>query len=165
MDSIIKSTFPIFTTNPFLVSERPLRPFKVSIKPPPPDFDYRLEISQESRAAIAESHPELLDLADCGSLVLVQKKRFGPVPSWRTEFVEPESIWLVGTTHVSKESAMEVERVVRAVRPDNVVVELCRSRQALIFLLRTLTLMYIISLINIENIIKGLVNCTISHFS
>ncbi|XP_061371703.1 uncharacterized protein LOC133314273 isoform X1 [Gastrolobium bilobum] len=131
MDSIIKSTFPIFTTNPFFLSTRSLRPFKVSIKPPPPppDFNYRLEISEESRAAIAESHPELLDLADNGSLVLVQKNRFGPVPSWRTEFVEPESIWLVGTTHVSKESAMEVERVVRALRPDNVVVELCRSRQ------------------------------------
>ena len=131
MDSIIKSTFPIFTSNPFFLSTKRLRPFKVSIKPPPPDFDYRLEISEESRAAIAESHPELLDLAENGSLVLVQKKRFGPVPSWRTEFVEPEEIWLVGTTHVSKESAMEVERVVRALRPDNVVVELCRSRQAL----------------------------------
>ncbi|KAJ1402518.1 Pheromone shutdown, TraB [Sesbania bispinosa] len=124
MDSIIKSPFPIFTTNPFLLSTRPLRPFKVSVKPPPPDFDYRLEIFEESRATIAESHPHLLDLADNGSLVLVQKKRFGPVPSWRTEFVEPESIWLVGTTHVSKESAMEVERVVRTLRPDNVVVEL-----------------------------------------
>lgn len=67
-------------------------------------------------------------MADNGSLVLVQKKRFGPVPSWRTEYVEPEYIWLIGTTHVSKESAMEVERVVKAVKPDNVVVELCRSR-------------------------------------
>ncbi|XP_061371705.1 uncharacterized protein LOC133314273 isoform X3 [Gastrolobium bilobum] len=135
MDSIIKSTFPIFTTNPFFLSTRSLRPFKVSIKPPPPppDFNYRLEISEESRAAIAESHPELLDLADNGSLVLVQKNRFGPVPSWRTEFVEPESIWLVGTTHVSKESAMEVERVVRALRPDNVVVELCRSRAGIMY--------------------------------
>ncbi|XP_057427412.1 uncharacterized protein LOC130720739 isoform X1 [Lotus japonicus] len=134
MDSIIKSPFPVFMTNPFSLSARPLsRPFKVSIKPPPPGFDYRLEIFEESRAAIAASHPELLDLADNGSLVLVQKKRFGPVPSWRTEFVEPESIWLVGTTHVSKESAFEVERVVKAVRPDNVVVELCRSRAGIMY--------------------------------
>lgn len=103
------------------------------MKPPPPDFDYRREISEESRAAIAESHPELLDLADNGSLVLVQKKRFGPVPSWRTEFVEPESIWLIGTTHVSEVSAVEVERVVRALRPDNVVVELCRSRAGIMY--------------------------------
>lgn len=125
---MIKSTFPIFKIYPFSLSTRPLRPLKISVKPPPPDFDYRREISEESKAAIAETHPELLELAENGSLVLVPKKRFGPVPSWRTEFVEPESIWLIGTTHVSKESAMEVERVVRALRPDNVVVELCRSR-------------------------------------
>ncbi|CAL5209561.1 unnamed protein product [Lathyrus oleraceus] len=132
--SVTKSTFPIFTTNPFSLSKRSLiRPFKVSIKPPPPDFNYKLEISKESRAVIEESYPELLDLADNGSLVLVQKKRFGPVPSWRTEFVEPEYIWLIGTTHVSKESAMEVERVVKAVKPDNVVVELCRSRAGIMY--------------------------------
>lgn len=130
---IIKPTFPIFTTNPFFISKTSLRPLKVSVKPPPPDFNYKLEISDESRAVIEECYPELLDLADNGSLVLVQKKRFGPVPSWRTEFVEPEYIWLIGTTHVSKESAMEVERVVKAVKPDNVVVELCRSRQVLVF--------------------------------
>ncbi|KAH1191101.1 hypothetical protein GmHk_20G058479 [Glycine max] len=35
-------------------------------------------------------------------------KRFGPVPYWRTEFFEPDSIWLIGTTHVSEDSAMEV---------------------------------------------------------
>uniref|UniRef100_K7N3M7 TraB domain-containing protein n=1 Tax=Glycine max TaxID=3847 RepID=K7N3M7_SOYBN len=34
-------------------------------------------------------------------------KRFGPVPYWRTEFFEPDSIWLIGTTHVSEDSAME----------------------------------------------------------
>ncbi|CAI8604546.1 unnamed protein product [Vicia faba] len=132
--SVTKSTFPIFSTNPFSVSKRYLiRPLKVSVKPPPPDFNYKLEISKESRAVIEESYPELIDLADNGSLVLVQKKRFGPVPSWRTEFVEPEYIWLIGTTHVSKESAMEVERVVKAVKPDNVVVELCRSRAGIMY--------------------------------
>ncbi|QCE08240.1 traB domain-containing protein [Vigna unguiculata] len=129
----MKSIFPVFRSNPFSLSTTPLKPFKVSVKPPPPDFDYRREISEESRAAIAESHPELLDLADNGSLVLVQKKRFGPVPSWRTEFVEPEFIWLIGTSHVSKDSAMEVQRVVRALRPDNVVVELCRSRAGIMY--------------------------------
>ncbi|AES62567.1 putative pheromone shutdown, TraB [Medicago truncatula] len=130
---IIKPTFPIFTTNPFFISKTSLRPLKVSVKPPPPDFNYKLEISDESRAVIEECYPELLDLADNGSLVLVQKKRFGPVPSWRTEFVEPEYIWLIGTTHVSKESAMDVERVVKAVKPDNVVVELCRSRAGIMY--------------------------------
>nr|GFA01817.1 hypothetical protein [Tanacetum cinerariifolium] len=72
-------------------------------------------------------HPELLDLADEGSLVVIRKNQFGPVPEWRSEFVEPEFIWLLGTNHVSKKSALDVERVVKVVRPDNVVVELCRS--------------------------------------
>ncbi|XP_028756337.1 traB domain-containing protein isoform X2 [Neltuma alba] len=131
----IKSTFPIFMTNPALLPTKLLRPFsfKVSIKPPPPDFNYKLQISDQSRAAIAESHPELLDLADSGDLLLIQKKQFGPVPPWRSEFVEPEAIWLLGTTHISEESAMAVERVVRAVKPDNVVVELCRSRAGIMY--------------------------------
>ena len=83
----------------------------------------------DSRAKIAQTHPQLLDLANNGSLVLIEKSQYGPVPAWRTEFVEPEAIWLVGTTHISEESAEEVERVVQTVKPDNVVVELCRSRQ------------------------------------
>ncbi|CDP05247.1 unnamed protein product [Coffea canephora] len=102
---------------------------KVSVKPPPPEFDFRTEILSGSQTAIAETHPELLDLANNGSLVLVTKNQYGPVPSWRTEFAEPEAIWLFGTTHISKESADDVGRVIRAVKPDNVVVELCRSRQ------------------------------------
>ncbi|KAJ7970014.1 TraB domain-containing protein [Quillaja saponaria] len=126
-------TFPIFMTNPVFLTTKPFRPFKVSIKPPPPDFDFTSEISQDSRTTIAQIHPELLDLADNGTLVLIEKKQFGPVPAWRTEFVEPEVIWLVGTSHISKESAMDVERVVRAVKPDNVVVELCRSRAGIMY--------------------------------
>ncbi|KAL7003284.1 hypothetical protein U1Q18_004453 [Sarracenia purpurea var. burkii] len=112
-----------------LLTFRPSKPSRVSINPPPPDFDYKSTFLADSRAAIARTHPELLDLADNGSLILVQKSQFGPVPAWRTEFVEPEAIWLIGTNHISGESAMDVERVVRAVKPDNVVVELCRSRQ------------------------------------
>lgn len=104
-------------------------PNNVSIKPPPPDFDFRSEISKHSSENIAKLHPELLDLVESGTLVLIQKSLFGPVPIWRTEFMEPKEIWLIGTNHISQESAMDVERVVRAVKPDNVVVELCRSRQ------------------------------------
>ncbi|XP_041002695.1 traB domain-containing protein isoform X2 [Juglans microcarpa x Juglans regia] len=129
----LKSSFPIFTTNPFCLSKKPLKPSKVSIKPPPPDFDFRTEILDDSRTIIAQTYPELLDLADTGSLVLIEKRRYGPVPAWRTEFVEPEKIWLVGTTHISQESVEDVERVVRAVKPDNVVVELCRSRAGIMY--------------------------------
>ncbi|KAG2715772.1 hypothetical protein I3760_03G094500 [Carya illinoinensis] len=129
----LKSSFPIFTTNPFCLSKKPLKPSKVSIKPPPPDFDFRTEILDDSRTIIAQTYPELLDLADTGSLVLIEKRRYGPVPAWRTEFVEPEKIWLVGTTHISRESVEDVERVLRAVNPDNVVVELCRSRAGIMY--------------------------------
>ncbi|KZV41049.1 traB domain-containing protein [Dorcoceras hygrometricum] len=111
-----------------------IRSCKVSIIPPPPtDFDFRNEILSVSTAAIAETHPELLDLAHNGTLVMINKSEYGPVPSWRSGFVEPDSIWLIGTTHTSQESASDVERVIRAVRPENVVVELCRSRQVLLF--------------------------------
>ncbi|XP_052206466.1 uncharacterized protein LOC127810907 isoform X1 [Diospyros lotus] len=121
---------------PSLLAIRPSKPSRAStsINPPPPDFDYRSStIPAESRAAIARTHPELLDLADDGSLVLVQKSQFGPVPPWRAQFVEPEAIWLLGTSHISPQSSVDVERVVGAVKPDNVVVELCRSRAGIMY--------------------------------
>ncbi|RRT57195.1 hypothetical protein B296_00047410 [Ensete ventricosum] len=127
----LASPFPFSRSPPtsLLRSSSP-RNFKASICPPPSWFDYKAEVMQDSRAAAAAAHPELMDLVEDGSLVLVEKGRFGPIPSWRTEFVEPEAIWLIGTSHLSEKSASDVERVARAVRPDNVVVELCRSRQA-----------------------------------
>lgn len=128
MEALKSTAIPIFRSYPVSFSTKSLKPINVSIKPPPSDFDFRSEISRDSRAAIAEAHPELLDLADDGTLVLVDKTRFGPVPAWRAEFVEPQAIWLVGTSHISPKSVKDVERVVRAVKPDNVVVELCRSR-------------------------------------
>ncbi|XP_057527810.1 uncharacterized protein LOC130806665 [Amaranthus tricolor] len=105
-----------------------------SIKPPPPEFDFRSsQISSLSRSTISEIYPELLDLADMGCLVLVQKHQFGPVPAWRSEFVEPDEIWLVGTTHIDQASSLHVDRVVRTLQPDNVVVELCRSRAGIMY--------------------------------
>lgn len=129
MNTLLNSSFPIFSATPKFLYRKPFKAFNVSIKPPPPDFDFRADILTESTARIGRTHPQLSDLAENGTLVLVEKRQFGPVPAWRTEFVEPEEIWLVGTTHISPESAAAVERVVRAVSPDNVVVELCRSRQ------------------------------------
>ncbi|KAK8627914.1 hypothetical protein V6N13_135510 [Hibiscus sabdariffa] len=134
MDALLKSSFPIFSANPKFLSTKHVKPFKVSVKPPPPDFDFRADILAESTGRIGQTHPQLADLAGNGTLVLVQKPQFGPVPAWRTEFVEPEAIWLVGTSHISPESATDVDRVVRAVRPDNVVVELCRSRAGIMYI-------------------------------
>ncbi|PKU87199.1 hypothetical protein MA16_Dca009347 [Dendrobium catenatum] len=106
---------------------------QISIRSPPLGFDYRTELAEESRKAVAAEHPELMDLVNDGRLVIVEKRRFGPVPEWRREFVEPEAIWLVGTSHVSQKSVMDVERVIRALSPDNVVVELCRSRAGIMY--------------------------------
>ncbi|KAK9063228.1 hypothetical protein SSX86_017098 [Deinandra increscens subsp. villosa] len=134
---LLKSPSLIFTSNPnnlsLIRSTRYVLRTRVSIKPPPPEFNFKTEILSGSRAIIAEKHPELLDLADEGSLIVIGKSQFGPVPAWRTEFVEPELIWLLGTNHVSEKSAVDVERVVQAVKPDNVVVELCRSRAGIMY--------------------------------
>ena len=42
-------------------------------------------------------------------------------------------MFLVGTAHVSRQSADDVQRVIDAVRPQNVVVELCSSRTAVMY--------------------------------
>lgn len=109
---------------------------RVSIRSPPPGFDYKTETAVDSVVALERNRDlaDLKDLVEEGTLVVVDKRRFGPVPSWRTEFVEPEEIWLFGTSHVSEKSAVDVDRVVRAVMPERVVVELCRSRQANLFI-------------------------------
>ncbi|GJN04178.1 hypothetical protein PR202_ga21702 [Eleusine coracana subsp. coracana] len=106
--------------------------FRPPIPPPPPCFDYRAAVLADTRAA---ADPALAGLVDSGALVRVPRRRFGPVPAWRPpDFEEPEEVWVLGTSHLSAESVADVERVLRAVRPDNVVVELCRSRQDLTFL-------------------------------
>ena len=42
-------------------------------------------------------------------------------------------MYLVGTAHVSLQSAEDVRRVIEAVQPQNVVVELCSSRTAIMY--------------------------------
>ncbi|XP_044505024.1 traB domain-containing protein-like isoform X1 [Mangifera indica] len=133
METLVKTTIPNFSANPKHPTTKRLKPLKVSIKPPPPEFDFRTEILSGSRATVAKTCPELLNLADNGTLILIEKRQFGPVPAWRTEFIEPDTIWLIGTNHLSPRSATDVERVVRAVQPDNVVVELCRSRAGIMY--------------------------------
>lgn len=129
---ILTSPFPVLPPRSKSIRTK-FHQCRVSIKPPPLDFDFKTEFFSASRDAIQETHPELLDLADNGTLFLIKKNQFGPVPSWRSEFVEPEAIWLIGTNHLSMESAVDVERVIRTVRPENVVVELCRSRAGIMY--------------------------------
>ena len=46
--------------------------------------------------------------------------------------VEPEEIFVLGTSHLSERSVIEVEAAIELLRPDAVVVELCQSRPALL---------------------------------
>ncbi|KAK3258291.1 hypothetical protein CYMTET_32659 [Cymbomonas tetramitiformis] len=48
-------------------------------------------------------------------------------------YSEPEVVFLVGTSHLSERSAQEVTQVIHAVQPQNVVIELCRSRTAAMY--------------------------------
>ncbi|KAG2580471.1 traB domain-containing protein-like isoform X1 [Panicum virgatum] len=109
--------------------------FRPPIPPPPPCFDYRAAVLADTRAAAAAAgNPALAALVESGALVRVPRRRFGPVPAWRPpDFVEPEEVWILGTSHLSPESVADVERVLRAVQPDNVVVELCRSRAGIMY--------------------------------
>ncbi|XP_039855634.1 traB domain-containing protein-like isoform X4 [Panicum virgatum] len=106
-----------------------------SFRPPPPCFDYRAAVLADTRAAAAAAgDPALAALVDSGALVRVPRRRFGPVPAWRPpDFVEPEEVWILGTSHLSPDSVADVERVLRAVQPDNAVVELCRSRAGIMY--------------------------------
>ncbi|GLC70609.1 hypothetical protein PLESTF_001013800 [Pleodorina starrii] len=96
---------------------------------PPPDFDFRTEVTACSRQWVDEHAPQLRDLVDDGTLVVVPRR-----PDYlerRTDgYCEPRVVLLVGTAHVSRRSQLDVDRVIRAVVPDSVVVELCKSRSA-----------------------------------
>ena len=99
----------------------------VVVSPPPPSYDFRAESKAFSRSQIESTCPELLDLVDSGTLVVVPKAT--DYVERRTDgYQEPELVYLVGTAHVSRKSAADVARVIAAVKPQNVVVELCRSR-------------------------------------
>lgn len=49
-------------------------------------------------------------------------------PNTRILHLNEREIYLVGTAHVSRESAEEVENLIREIRPDTVAVELCAPR-------------------------------------
>lgn len=50
-------------------------------------------------------------------------------------YQEPQLIFIVGTAHVSQQSAADVEQVIAAVQPQAVVVELCKSRVGILHVL------------------------------
>lgn len=104
---------------------------RASVTPPPQDWDFR-SACKGSVQYVRKHHPELTDLAEEGSLVVIQRPQL--YVERRTDgYREPEVILILGTAHISAKSAHEADRVVRAVRPQNVVVELCRSRAGIMY--------------------------------
>ncbi|KAG0575453.1 hypothetical protein KC19_5G004900 [Ceratodon purpureus] len=102
------------------------------VRPPPSDYDFRAETSAETREMVQSLHPELMDLVEDGTLVIV--KRPPHYVERRSDgYVEPEVVYIVGTAHMSRVSANQVTRVINAVHPDNVVIELCRSRAGIMY--------------------------------
>ncbi|KAK9829523.1 hypothetical protein WJX72_006314 [[Myrmecia] bisecta] len=104
----------------------------LKVSGPPASFDFREATDSTTRELVAARYPELLDLVQEGTLVAVPRP--ADYHERRTDgYQEPELVFVVGTAHVSTKSAEDVRRVITAVEPDNVVVELCRSRAAIMY--------------------------------
>lgn len=67
-----------------------------------------------------------------GSLIAIPREE-NYVERRTDGYLEPEMVFIVGTAHISKQSAEEVARVIEAIRPENVVVELCKSRSSVMY--------------------------------
>eukprot|EP00250_Pteridium_aquilinum_P003677 c13986_g1_i1 orf=389-1507(-) len=97
---------------------------------PPPPRDVLREEREATRRLVSRSFPQLLDLVDDGTLLALERSpRY--LERRADGFQEPLLLLLLGTSHISTLSALNVHRVVKAVRPQKVVVELCRSRTGL----------------------------------
>ncbi|KAH7617711.1 hypothetical protein NADE_004113 [Nannochloris sp. 'desiccata'] len=102
------------------------------IPSPPPAYDHRKQLVRRSVALVQQTYPQLQDLAESGTLIAVPRPE--NYQERRSDgYKEPELVLLVGTAHLSLQSAEDVRRVVLATKPQNVVVELCKSRSAQLY--------------------------------
>lgn len=95
--------------------------------PPLAHYDFLAETREASRRVVSRSFPQLMELVEDGTLVALERPPHY-VERRGDGYQEPLVVILVGTFHMSSLSAAQVHRVVKAVQPQNVVVELCRSR-------------------------------------
>jgi len=103
-----------------------------SIQKPPRSYDHRTSLADASKRIIRERFPALVDLSEAGTVIAVPRSEL--YVERRTDgYVEPELVIIVGTSHASATCALEVRRTIEAVRPENVVVELCRSRSSVMY--------------------------------
>jgi hypothetical protein len=130
------------TTKPTATpSPRPPAPL-LEVLGPPPGYAFRADVMPETRRIVQQTAPELLDLVERGVLVAWRRGAGaspaaaaalrGEVAPSADALPEPEVVLVLGVAHSSSRSAGDVERVVRAARPENVVVELCRTRISLL---------------------------------
>lgn len=71
-------------------------------------------------------------MSDVGNLIVIERPQ-DYIERRSDGYREPEMVFIVGTAHISQASQEEVSRVIEAIRPENVVVELCRSRSSLLY--------------------------------
>ena len=106
---------------------------RVTLTGPPAEYRLRDVAYAQSHAVVSQEFPELVDLVENGSLVIYERKSDSADCRLNSCYQVPERIFIVGTCHVSATSAAAVLRVMTAVRPDNVVVEVCKSRIAVLY--------------------------------
>lgn len=71
-------------------------------------------------------------LLHSGNLIVIKRPQ-DYVERRSDGYQEPEAVFIIGTAHISENSQVEVSRVIEAIKPENVVVELCRSRSSLLY--------------------------------
>ena len=88
---------------------------------------------EATRAAAAERGlpAGLQTLVDRGALVLHRRPEMYVERRRPGAYEEPREVWVLGTLHTSEASAAAARELVEALRPEAVVVELCRSRAGL----------------------------------
>jgi pheromone shutdown protein TraB len=99
------------------------------VRGPPSYYNHRTQLRQQSLSFIQQHHPELTDLVQSGNLIVFQRPATY-VERREDGYKEPELIYILGTSHLSSKSSKDVVRLINTVHPENVVVELCRSRSA-----------------------------------
>eukprot|EP00898_Chlorokybus_atmophyticus_P002794 jgi/Chlat1/3515/Chrsp23S08823 len=109
---------------PTACSAGTVQPAPLKLTGPPKEWDWRAATRDDTLRLTRLHCPSLLPLAECGALTVVPRSAL--YVERRTDgYVEPERIWLVGTSHVRE--------VITAAKPGCVVVELCRSRAGLLW--------------------------------
>ena len=118
------------TTAPQLWRQRPqprCAPRCHGVAGPPADFSVA-EATVEDCAALAAAHPLLAPLIAEGMVTALRRPT--GVPERRSDgYREPSLVVLIGVAHLSTRSPADVRHVIGVLRPQCVVVELCRSRQ------------------------------------